>query len=100
MVPLRMIAEAMGCSVERKPGDREIIIQDDNGIIHIVIDNLQASVNIFDDGIPAKMVMLDAAPRIVGGRTYVPLRFIAENMNALVEWEQATGTVRITSQTN
>ena len=100
MVPLRMIAEAMGCSVEWKSEDREIIIQDDNCIIHIAIDNLQATVNVFDDGKPAETVMLDASPKIVGGRTYVPLRFIAENMNALVEWEQATGTVRITSQTN
>jgi len=100
MVPLRMIAEAMGCSVEWKSGDREIIIQDDGRIIHIGIDNLQASVNVFDDGIPSETVMLDAAPTIIEGRTYVPLRFIAENTDAEVEWEQATTTVRIASQTN
>lgn len=41
--------------------------------------------------------MLDAAPTIVGGRTYVPLRFIAENMNALVEWEQTTETYCFTN---
>ncbi|GFN23807.1 stalk domain-containing protein [Thermanaeromonas sp. C210] len=39
----------------------------------------------------------DQAPFIEGGRTYVPLRIIAEKLGALVEWRQDTRQVVITS---
>jgi hypothetical protein len=41
--------------------------------------------------------LLDAAPDIIGGRTMVPLRFIAEALGAKVDWngESMTATVEL-----
>ena len=39
---------------------------------------------------------LDVAPKLVNGRTLVPLRFVAENLGATVEWVAATNTAILT----
>ena len=38
----------------------------------------------------------DVNPALVNGRTLVPVRLIAENLGATVEWEEKTSTVTIT----
>ena len=38
----------------------------------------------------------DVAPVIKGDRAYLPVRFIAENLGATVEWNKDTRTVTIT----
>ena len=42
---------------------------------------------------------LDAAPIIRQSRTMLPVRFIAENLGATVDWDGATSTATITSGT-
>ena len=37
------------------------------------------------------------APVIIKGRTYLPVRFIAENLGGSVSWDPATQTVTIAS---
>ncbi|HBV99492.1 MAG TPA: hypothetical protein DEF36_20935 [Desulfotomaculum sp.] len=44
--------------------------------------------------------IFDVAPRIVEGRTLVPVRFIAEALNANVTYDQDTETVNIQGQAN
>jgi len=39
---------------------------------------------------------LDVPPQLVGGRTLVPVRAIAESFGAEVGWDQDTSTVTIT----
>ncbi|MFS0872607.1 leucine-rich repeat domain-containing protein [Paenibacillus xylanilyticus] len=39
---------------------------------------------------------LEAAPFIHEGRTYVPLRFVSEQLNARVNWDQSKGEAEIT----
>jgi hypothetical protein len=39
---------------------------------------------------------LDAAPEIVAGRTFVPIRFIAETFGSTVKWLPLTGSITIT----
>lgn len=38
----------------------------------------------------------DVAPKIVNGRTMLPARFVAENLGAVVAWNEADKTVTIT----
>lgn len=38
----------------------------------------------------------DVAPKIVNGRTMLPARFVAEQLGASVEWNEADKTVTIT----
>lgn len=42
-------------------------------------------------------VLIDVAPRILGVRTYVPLRFVAEALGAEVGWDQSSWTADLTS---
>ncbi|MBC7346592.1 MAG: copper amine oxidase N-terminal domain-containing protein, partial [Clostridia bacterium] len=43
-------------------------------------------------------VQLEAAPRVVGGRTFVPLRFVSEHLGAAVKWDPQKGQVRVYKQ--
>jgi hypothetical protein len=97
LAPFRKVAEALGYQVQWFPESREITLASATRLIRMTVGATEATVNVFDDGLPAETVTLDVPPRIVGGRTYVPLRFIAENCGAGVEWDEATKAIRITS---
>lgn len=56
--------------------------------MNLQIDNKTARVN-------GKEYTLDVPPKIINGRTYMPLRFIVENLNVIPKWEADTQTVRI-----
>ncbi|MCL1873995.1 MAG: copper amine oxidase N-terminal domain-containing protein [Clostridiales bacterium] len=45
--------------------------------------------------IPFQIIPLDVAPKIVNGRTLVPLRFIAETLGCKVDWDSQSQTVTI-----
>jgi len=93
MVPLRLIAEAFGATVEWIPETRGINITLDldsaKHTIGLQVGNPTAIV----DG---EVFALDVAPEIVNGRTFVPIRFIAEAFGADVGWDSLTRTVTIT----
>ncbi|MBS3984021.1 MAG: copper amine oxidase N-terminal domain-containing protein [Selenomonadales bacterium] len=42
------------------------------------------------------LLMLEVPPRIVQGRTVVPVRFVAEALGATVTWQEATQSVTVT----
>ena len=41
---------------------------------------------------------MDTSPKMIDGRVFVPVRFVAENMGAYVEWDEASNTVTITEK--
>ena len=41
---------------------------------------------------------LDAPPLVVGGRTYVPLRFISEAFGAEIDWNSKEQRITITRE--
>jgi hypothetical protein len=87
MVPMRTIFEELGFDVEWHDG----IITAVNGekSIQMRIGETEMQIN------GEKTIALDAAPKIMYGRTLVPLRAVAEATGANVEWDAATQTVRI-----
>ncbi len=90
MLPIRFVAEALGAEViwkETEP-DKVIIKKDDIEII-ITLGSDTALVN-------GKKVSLDSPAFAENSRTYLPLRFVAENLGANVEWVQETQQVIIT----
>lgn len=89
MVPVRGIAEILGCDVEWIAKDRRVIIEDGENSVKLTIDKNSAEVN-------GKTVMLDLAAVIKNNRTYVPLRFVAESLDAEVDWNSVEKTVEIT----
>jgi hypothetical protein len=96
LAPFRRVAEALGYSVRWYPDSREIALADGTRSVRLTVGKDGATVNLFNDGTPPETVTLDVPPRIVGGRAYVPLRFIAEACGARVDWDRESSEIRIT----
>ncbi len=80
LVPIRAIAEAMGGTVEWNENERSVTITLGEHTVRLLVYKPFAEV----DG---KYKALDVAPEIIGGRTMVPVRFVAENLNVDVLWD-------------
>ena len=85
-VPLRGVFERLGASVVYANGD--INAQGSGRSVHLHIGSTQAVVN-------GQTVSMDVAPFLVGARTLVPLRFVAQALGAAVNWNQSNSTVYI-----
>lgn len=90
LVPLRAIFEALGATVEWEPSTKTITGTQENKIIILQLDNKIASI----DGVE---VELDVPATAINGTTLVPVRFIAESLDAKVEWHNPTQTVLVNS---
>jgi len=88
LVPFRAIFEALGMTVEWDNDARSAIGTNDDVVIEIPIDSTTSTVN-------GESVELDVAAMLYNERTFVPLRFVAENSGANVEWCNDTRTVLI-----
>jgi len=93
LVPLRDIAEELGFIVAWDEKERRITCEKDGETLILQIGNGTASVN-------GRETPLDAPPQIVGGKTFIPLRFIAENFGASVDYDSSTKQVFIFSKNN
>ena len=89
MLPTRFVAEALGASVEWDEAAQKVTITKENTVIEITIGSNIAFVNGME-------VLLDSPAFIENSRTYLPLRFIAENLGAEVEWNQELQQIYIT----
>ncbi|MDF2544398.1 MAG: copper amine oxidase domain protein [Herbinix sp.] len=98
LVPVRALSEALDCSVAYDSTTKTIRIADNiTGILlmEMVIGRRTAKVltpsGWYDDRI------MDVPPQIINSSTMVPVRFVSEAMDFLVEWSGSTKTVVITS---
>ncbi len=89
MLPIRVVAEALGATVDWFGDTRTVKINADNIEISLVIDDNFAMVN-------GEQVTLDSPSFIENERTYLPLRFVVEKLGAVVEWDGSTQTIYIT----
>lgn len=89
MLPVRFVAENLGATVGWDGATGTVTVSTDVTTLKIVIGNATARVN-------GTTVMLDSPAFIENGRTYLPVRFIAENLGAVVAWDGATGTATLT----
>ena len=91
MVPMRAIFEAMDAEVIWEAEGRRILATTSDGdLITLVIGSSIITRNGVDHPI-------DAPARIVGNRTLVPLRFVAEALDKNVDYVEDTRSVFITS---
>lgn len=91
LVPFRVICEALGMKVEWQGDTETVTAEKDGKKIVMVIGNSDITV----DGVVKKS---DVAPTLYNSRTLIPLRFLAENIGASVEWKGDTNTVDITTR--
>ncbi len=91
MVPLRVIFESLGATIEwdgatqtvtATKGDIKVIVQVNN---NIMLKNQE-------------QITLDVAPQIIGSRTLVPARAISESFNCNVAWDGDISLVKITTE--
>jgi hypothetical protein len=85
LVPLRLISESLGAAVEWDEKAREVTIKDGDHTIKLVVGSLSPTL----DG---REIKIDAAPKIIGDRAYVPLRFISESLGCDVAWSDGSDT--------
>lgn len=93
LVPLRVISENLGLNVDWNSETKEVTISNGEEIFVFVIGEKYYEKS--DSQIP-----MDAAPKIVSDRTFVPIRVIAELFNKEVNWDNANRTVVIGSGYN
>jgi hypothetical protein len=87
LVPIRKITEALGAQVDWDPrgyvrirkGDQDVLLQIDQNVALVDYEHKY----------------LDVPPKVVNGRTLVPLRFVAEAFGLNVGWDDSTQTVTI-----
>lgn len=84
MVPLRFIGEAFGAELSWEPHSKSVGLS---------LDGRQFSL-IIGQPVPGSPV----AAAIVSGRTFVPLRYVAESLGAEVGWEPTEKRINITYQ--
>ena len=89
MLPARFVAEALGATVTWNEAEQKVTIAKEETKVEIYMGQTFALVN----GAP---VQLDAPAYIENGRTYLPVRLIAEGLNALVDWNSETQEITIT----
>jgi len=88
LVPMRAIFEALGATVQWDEATSTVTASRREAVVVLVIGSRIAWVN-------GPSHQLDVAPVIAGGRTLVPLRFVAEALGAEVGWDGAmTVTVK------
>lgn len=89
MLPVRFVAEAFGATVGWDGATSTATVKTDDIEIKITIGATTATVN-------GATVKLDAPAFIENGRTYMPVRFVAENLGATVAWDGVTSTATLT----
>lgn len=89
-VPLRFVSESLGAQVSWNQEQQQATIQQDGIELTLQIGSQTLWVN----GNPGEM---DVAPFLRSNRTWVPLRFVAENLGATVGWQQYNQRVVIRS---
>lgn len=85
MVPLRFIAQSMGAEVHYHG----------NATYKITIALGGKTLTMYANGKADSSIGMDAPPVIISGRTYVPLRYVGEQLNATVNWHQADQSITI-----
>ena len=88
MVPVRAVTESFGAEVSWNEENREVQIKRGEDVISLTIDSAVSLVN----GVE---MMLDSAPEIKGGRTFVPLRFIGEALGYNINYVASTKQIMI-----
>ncbi|AKL94734.1 phosphate ABC transport system substrate-binding protein PstS [Clostridium aceticum] len=88
LVPAKVIFENLGAKVNWNANKKEVTVTTAATDVSLVIDSKTAKI----DG---KNVTLDVPARIINGRTFIPLKFIADAVGAKVSWNAGTSTVDI-----
>lgn len=88
LVPLRTVAEELDCEVSWEP-PKYVTVSNVEKKFVLTIDSNQI---LYESG---GIGTLDVAPTIIDGRTYMPVRFVSEEMGMEVDWNDESRIVFI-----
>lgn len=88
LIPVRAIIESMGASVEWNGEEQLVTITKDDKVITFDLKDDK----VFIDGVETA---IDVSPEVMNNRTMVPLRFIAENFELIVDYDDETEIIEI-----
>lgn len=96
LVPLRLISENLGAAVEWNENNRSVHITKKERSAVLRIDN-----RLFDytQG-QTSYSLCDVSPMILEDRTFVPLRLVSNILGVAINWDGATRTVSVDSNTS
>ena len=93
LIPVRFATEALGANVTWVP-ETSTAVMEKNGVkVEVTIGN--ADIKVTDATGTAKTVAMDTVAVLRYDRTYVPIRFVAENLGAWVSYSDYYNTVQI-----
>lgn len=92
VVPIRIIAENVGASVQWDAARSAAVIDGAGRLVDLPVGSSVATVN-------GQQIALDAPAVLYSGRTMVPLRFVAEALGCDVAWNGDTRAASVTSPT-
>lgn len=90
LLPMRATFAALGASIGYDPKGRLIVARSAAHELRLTLGSREAVV----DG---RAVMLDVPARIIAARTYVPLRFVAQALGAVVGYDARANVVNVVS---
>lgn len=90
LIPLRGVFERLGAQVDWHPGAGRVVARRGTTVVVLRPGNRYALVG-------GGQILLDVPPVVLGGRTLVPLRFVAEALGAGVDWDPVGRVVYLTS---
>ncbi len=83
MIPITAMIQEMGGTVGWEGTTRKVTISARGKVLEMWLDNKAIKIG----GVNAEM---DVAPVVKNGRTYVPVSFVANNLNAKISWLNTT----------
>lgn len=88
LVPLNGVFEKINAEVTYDKEQNKVLIEDQYTTVEMIVGDVNALVHKKYDfsGIPLK-VTLDVPAKLIDGEVYLPLRFVAESLGALVSWD-------------
>ena len=92
LVPLRAAMESYGCDVKWDEQSQTATVSKNGTIVQIPVGRSHIIAN-------GQFIMNDTSAKIHEGRVYLPIRAVLESFGADVDWDTATNSVSIKSDT-
>ncbi|WP_335582158.1 N-acetylmuramoyl-L-alanine amidase family protein [Paenibacillus yonginensis] len=90
MIPIRVVVEELGFNVDWNSKTGTVTIQQSGNVITLLTNSNTATVN-------GQSFKLTAPAFAKNGTTFVPVRFVSEQMGLAVDWNNVTKTVSLTT---
>jgi len=85
-LPVRALGESLGAQVSWDEGNRTVTLKRGEDQVEMVINDYNIRIN-------GSYTTMEVVPEIVGGRTMLPARYVAEAFGALISWVEKSQEV-------